>query len=67
MASGKTSTQLARDIESHLSRFVRDPLVTVIVTDFVGVYETQVRVVGAAADPRALLYSDDMTMLFDLN
>lgn len=62
-ASGKTSTQLAREIESLLSKYVRDPLVTVIVTGFVGVYETQVRVVGAAADPRALLYNDDMTML----
>jgi polysaccharide biosynthesis/export protein len=62
-ASGKTSTQLAREIEGVLSRYVREPLVTVIVTGFVGVYETQVRVVGAATDPRALLYNDDMTLL----
>ncbi len=62
-ASGKTSTQLAREIEGVLSRYVREPLVTVIVTGFVGVFETQVRVVGAATDPRALLYNDDMTML----
>ena len=62
-ASGKTSTQLAREVEGVLSKYVRDPLVTVIVTGFVGVYDTQVRVVGAATDPRALLYNDDMTML----
>ncbi len=62
-ASGKTSTQLAREIEGVLSKYVREPLVTVIVTGFVGVYETQVRVVGAATAPRALLYNDEMTML----
>ena len=29
-ALGKTSTQLARDIEKRLSRYIRDPVVTVI-------------------------------------
>ena len=62
-ASGKTSTQLAREIEGLLSTYVREPLVTIIVTGFVGIYDTQVRVVGAASAPRALLYNDDMTML----
>lgn len=62
-AADKTATQLAREIEHALSKFVRDPLVTVIVSDFQGVYETQVRVVGQATDPRALPYRDNMTLL----
>ena len=35
-ALGKTSTQLARDIEKRLAKYIRDPVVTVIVTNFVG-------------------------------
>jgi polysaccharide export outer membrane protein len=62
-AADKTATQLAREIERALSKFVRDPLVTVIVSDFQGVYQTQVRVVGQATDPRALPYRDNMTLL----
>jgi len=62
-AADKTATQLAREIEHALSKFVRDPLVTVIVSEFEGVYRTQVRVVGQAAEPRALPYRDNMTLL----
>lgn len=62
-AADKTATELAREIEVALSKFVRDPLVTVIVSGFQGVYQTQVRVVGQATDPRALPYRDNMTLL----
>jgi len=62
-AAGRTATQLAREIEGALSKFVRDPLVTVIVSGFQGVYSTQVRVVGQATSPRALPYRDNMTLL----
>jgi polysaccharide export outer membrane protein len=62
-AADKTATELAREIERALSKFVRDPLVTVIVSNFVGVYQTQVRVVGQATEPRALPYRDNMTLL----
>ncbi len=46
LATGKTPSQLARDIEENLSKFVRDPLVSIIVNNFQGIYEQQVRVVG---------------------
>ncbi len=62
-AADKTATQLAREIEHALSKFVRDPLVTVIVSDFQGVYQTQIRVVGQATEPQALPYRDNMTLL----
>ena len=62
-ASGKTPTQLARDIEKALAKFIQDPVVTVIVTGFVGPYSEQVRVIGQAAKPQALPYRENMTLL----
>jgi polysaccharide biosynthesis/export protein len=62
-AAGKTPSELAREIEQQLSAFVADPLVTVMVTEFVGPFSEQVRVVGEALEPRAIPYRDDMTML----
>ena len=62
-AAGKTPTQLARDIEGELKKFIQEPIVTVIVTGFVGPYGRQVRVVGEAAHPQAIPYRDNMTLL----
>ena len=63
VAQGKTSTEIARDVEQALSKLVRDPVVTVIVTNFVGPYSEQIRVVGEAAKPQALPYKQKMTLL----
>jgi polysaccharide export outer membrane protein len=63
VAQGKTSTQLARDVEAQLSKYVRDPVVTVLVTGFVGPYSEQIRVVGEAAKPQFLNYKKNMTLL----
>lgn len=62
-ASGKTPTELAREIELVLSEYIRDPLVTVTVGGFVGEYSEQVRVVGEAAQPQAIPYRKNMTAL----
>lgn len=62
-ASGKTPSQLARDIEKALSKYVQEPIVTVIATGFGGPYSQQIRVIGQAAKPQALQYREDMTML----
>ena len=62
-AIGKDSTTLARDIEKALSKFIRDPVVTVVVTSFVGPYSEQIRVVGEAAKPQVLSYKQKMTLL----
>lgn len=61
--SGKTPTQLARDMEAILSKYIRDPVVTVSMTGFVGPYSEQVRVIGAAANPQAISYREYMTLL----
>jgi polysaccharide biosynthesis/export protein len=63
VAIGKTPTQLARDLEERLKKFVRDPIVTVIATGFVGTFDEQVRVIGEASQPRAVPYREDMTLL----
>ena len=63
VALGKDSTTLAREIEKQLSKYVREPIVTVIVTGFVGPYSEQIRVVGEAAKPQALPYKQKMTLL----
>ena len=63
VAQGKTSSEIARDVEKALSKFVRDPIVTVIVTSFVGPYSEQIRVVGEAAKPQFLPYKQKMTLL----
>lgn len=62
-AAGSTPTQLARAIEDRLREYVRDPLVTVIVTQFVGQFDDQIRVVGEAAQPRTIPYRANMTAL----
>lgn len=63
VAQGKTSTELARDIEKQLGKYVRDPVVTVLVTSFVGPYSEQIRVVGEAARPQFLNFKKNMTLL----
>lgn len=62
-AMGKDSTSLARDIEKELAKFIRDPVVTVIVTGFVGPYSEQIRVIGQATKPQILAYKQKMTIL----
>ena len=54
-ASGKTTTQIAREIEQVLSRYIQSPVVTVIVTNFSGPYGQQVRVIGEATKPQRRL------------
>ena len=62
-ATGKTSTELARDIEKALGKFIQQPVVTVIVSTFVGPYSEQIRVIGEAAKPQALPYRRGMSLM----
>jgi len=62
-ALGKTPTELERDMEKALVKYIRDPVVTVVVTNFVGPTEEQVRVTGEAAKPQILAYRKNMTVL----
>ena len=62
-ATGRTPTQLARDIEKKLSEYIQSPIVTVIVSGFQGPFAQQVRVVGSATAPQAIPYRANMTLL----
>lgn len=62
-ASGKTPTELARSIEKILSTYLRDPVVTVTVSNFVGPFSQQIRVIGEAAKPQSINYTQNMTLL----
>jgi len=61
--AGKTPTQLARDVEERLKKYVQDPTVTIIVSGFVGLPAQQIRIVGEATTPRAVHYRENMSIL----
>lgn len=62
-ATGKTAYQLAREIEKELSKYIRNPLVTVISSGFTGPYSEQIRVLGEASRPQAIPYKENMSVL----
>lgn len=62
-ATGKTPTQLADDIEKALATYIQAPIVSVIVSNYIGPFAQQVRIVGQAAKPAALPYRANMTLL----
>jgi polysaccharide export outer membrane protein len=61
--SGKTPTELARTIEEILATYLREPVVTVTVNNFVGPFSEQIRVIGEAAEPKSINYIQQMTLL----
>lgn len=63
VAAGKTPSQLARDIERELANYLKEPLVTIMVSGFVGPYSQQIRVVGEAGKPQVLSYREKMSLL----
>ncbi|MBN8909986.1 MAG: polysaccharide biosynthesis/export family protein, partial [Rhodospirillales bacterium] len=60
-AAGKTPTQLARELEGRLKKYIQDPNVTIIVRSFVGAPDRQVRVIGEAVAPVSIPYRERMT------
>lgn len=63
VAGDKTPTQLAHEIEKRLAIYIKNPMVTVIVTGYVGTFGNQIRVVGQAVKAQALPYRQGMTLL----
>lgn len=62
-ALGRNPVELARDLEKALGKYIRDPQVTVIVSNFAGAFSEQIRIVGEAAKPQAIPYRQNMTIL----
>jgi len=63
VAAGKSPAQLAREIEGRLSRVIRDPVVTVVVSSFQGEAGEQIRIVGEATKPQSVPFRSNMTIL----
>jgi polysaccharide export outer membrane protein len=63
VAVGKTPTALGREFEERLKQYVKDPIVTIIPSTFVGPFTQQVRVIGEAASPKAIPYRTGLTVL----
>jgi polysaccharide export outer membrane protein len=63
-AGGKTPTQVAGQITEKLKVYIRDPNVTVLVTDLRSTeFISRIRVVGAVRAPLSLNYRAGMTVL----
>ncbi|MCS6877571.1 MAG: polysaccharide export protein [Geminicoccaceae bacterium] len=62
-AAGATPAELGRELERRLAEFVQRPKVTVVVTEFVGPLEQQIRIVGEAVRPQVLPWRPGMTVL----
>ncbi|MEO6030868.1 MAG: XrtA/PEP-CTERM system exopolysaccharide export protein [Burkholderiaceae bacterium] len=62
-AAGRNPADLSRDLEKALAKYIRDPVVSIVVTGFQGVYSDQIRIVGEAAKPQAVPYRQDMSIL----
>jgi polysaccharide biosynthesis/export protein len=59
VADGKSPTQLAREIEAVLTKIVRTPKVTVIVTNAVSA-SSQVKVLGQVREQKAIPYREGL-------
>lgn len=63
-AQGKTPTELAADLKMALSKYVQDPMVTVLVKSVASpTGSASIRVIGAAATPKSVPYRAGMTVL----
>ncbi len=63
-AGGLTAEQVAKNIEAKLEQFIRQPKVSVILTDLVShQFLNRVRVTGAINQPTSLPYRQGMTIL----
>jgi polysaccharide export outer membrane protein len=63
MAAGRRPEELSREIEAALSKYIRDPVVTVLVTRAQGEASRQVRIIGEAAKPQAVAYRRNLSLL----
>ncbi|MEN9559731.1 MAG: hypothetical protein RLZZ502_942 [Pseudomonadota bacterium] len=61
--TGKTPTEVARMIETQLSKYLQEPVVTVVVGNYLGTHELQIKIVGQAAKPQTIAYREKMTLL----
>ncbi|MFL6661038.1 MAG: XrtA/PEP-CTERM system exopolysaccharide export protein [Rhizobacter sp.] len=62
-AAGLTPQELASALQAAMTKYIRDPVVSVVVTTFQGASSEQIRIIGEAARPQAIPYRQGMTLL----
>ena len=62
-AAGLTPQELSAALQTAMSKYVREPLVSVIVSNFQGSSTETIRVIGEATRPQAIPYRHGMTLL----
>jgi polysaccharide export outer membrane protein len=62
VAVGKSPSQLARDIETVLAEYIRQPQVNIIVSQAVSTF-SQVKVIGQVQNPQSVPYREGMTVM----
>lgn len=63
LAAGRTPGDLSRDVEVALGKYIKEPVVTIMVGGFQGVNASQVRIAGEVPKPQSIQYRPDMTLL----
>lgn len=64
LASGKTTAELALELQKNYEKYVRSPQVTVVVLNPIsGMYLQRVRITGAVNNPISIEYRPGMTVL----
>jgi polysaccharide export outer membrane protein len=62
-AAGLTPQELSTALQGAMTNYIRDPVVSVVVTSFQGASSEQIRIIGEAARPQAIPYRQGMTLL----
>ncbi len=63
-AGGRTPSVIVADAEQKLTRFIRTPKVSIIVTELnSGEFKNRVRVVGGVAEPKSVAHREGMTVI----
>ena len=55
--------EMAQSVENRLSKYIRNPEVSVMVSGFKSTIDQQIRVIGNATDPKTIAYRAGMTLL----
>ena len=64
LAGRRTPAEIAADTENKLTRFIRTPQVSIIVTELNSAeFQNRVRVVGGVAEPKSISHRDGMTVI----
>jgi polysaccharide export outer membrane protein len=62
-AAGLTPQELSTQLQTAMSKYIRDPVVSVVVANFQGASTETIRIIGEATRPQSIPYRQGMTLL----